>query len=214
MRRFQILFCSVLLITSGGCASYTAKPVPVPEFGAMPVRYMERDMRIGVDPYIEIERQAAVFDVDLGKCRVLPIQLLVQNQGQRAVWVRSTDVRLNFADGTQLSPIDVFTVGRCGSPGTVGEQPSPVTPPTQPMWGLGPQAGALAGLVGAAVGATSLAIAEGSARDPRTADLQRKELRGSLLRQNNSTNGFIFFISHWTSSYLRMPSWSSNCTTL
>jgi hypothetical protein len=114
---WQILICSVFLITSGGCASYTAKPVPVPEFGAMPARYMERDIRIGVDPYIEAERQAAVFDIDLGKCRVLPIQLLVQNQGKRALWVRSTEVRLDFADGTQLRPIDVFTVGRCGSAG-------------------------------------------------------------------------------------------------
>jgi hypothetical protein len=154
---------------------------------------MERDIRIGVDPYIETERQAAVFDIDLGKCRVLPIQLLVQNQGQRALWVRSTEVRLDFTDGTQLRPIDVFAVGRCESAGAAGEQPSLITPPTQPMWGLGPQAGAVSGLVGAAVGVTSFAIAEGSVRDPRTADLQRKELRGALLRQNDSTNGFIFF---------------------
>jgi hypothetical protein len=61
------------------------------------------------------------------------------------------------------------------------------------MWGLGPQAGSLAGLIGAAVGLASYASAESGARDPRVANYQRNELRGALLRQHDSTHGFVFF---------------------
>ena len=193
IRRLGILICSVLLAVSSGCASNAAKPVPLPEFSAMPARCTQGDVQLGGDAYAQSDRQAAVFDAELGKCGVLPIQLVVQNMGQRAVWVRSTEVRLDFADGTELSPIDVFTVGRCGSALAAGEQPPPIVAPTHPMWGLGPQAGSMAGLIGAAVGVTSLAAAEAGAKDPRVAHYQRIELRGALLRQHESTHGFIFF---------------------
>jgi hypothetical protein len=51
----------------------------------------------------------------------------------------------------------------------------------------------MAGLIGAAVGVASLAAAEAGAKDPRIAHYQRIELRGALLRQHESTHGFIFF---------------------
>ncbi len=188
-----MLVFMVLLIISGGCASYTAKRMPAPQFSAMAVRYTEGDIRIGADPYLDADRQTAAFDVDLSKCGVLPIQLFVQNQGERALWVRPTEVKLDFADGTQISPIDVFTVGRCGKVGPGGEQASLITPPTQPMYGLGPQAGAAAGLFGVLIGVTSLAVAETGARDPRVVNYRENELRGALLRKNDSTHGFVFF---------------------
>ena len=55
------------------------------------------------------------------------------------------------------------------------------------------QAGSMVGLIGAAVGVASLAAAEAGVKDPRIAHYQRIELRGALLRQHESTHGFIFF---------------------
>ena len=98
----------------------------------MPVRYVERDIRIGVDPYIEIKRQAAVFDVDLSKCRVLPIQAACAESRATSGLGPLYRSKVGFRRWYPISPIDVFTVGSCGSAGAVGEQPSLATPPTQP----------------------------------------------------------------------------------
>jgi hypothetical protein len=191
-RAIKTFLIAVLLTASVGCASHAVNRM-APEFGAMPIRSVEGNIHVAADPYIEAERQTSLFEADLGKCGVLPVRVMVRNAGERAVWLRCTEVTLELQDGKRLAALDVFTLGRCGSTQAAGEQPSLVTPPTQPMWGLGPQAGSLAGLIGAAAGLAGYAAAESGARDPRVANYQRNELRGALLRKNDATHGFVFF---------------------
>ncbi len=187
------LFCSVFFAVSSGCSSYTPKPLPTVEFSSIPVQYTEGDIQLGAEVYVQLDRQTAVFDAELSKCSVLPVRVLVRNLGQRAVWVRSTDVELDLPDGPQLTPIDVFTVGRCGETLARGEPPTPIIAPPAPLWGLGPQVGAVSGLIGATIGLGSLAVAEASVNNPRIAHYQKIELRAAVLRQNESTHGFVFF---------------------
>ena len=187
---FRLILCITFVIFLG-CASYTT--IPAPEMTAMPMRHATDAILMGIDPWSEKERQAIAFHADLSERGVLPIQLLVQNKGTKAYWVRPTEMTLEFSDGTQVRPIDVFTVAYLLSNKADIEESTILTPRPEPMWGLGPQAGAAAAFGAIVIGAGSFAIAELSARDPRLPDYMAKELKGSVLTENQAIHGFIFF---------------------
>src|SRR5262245_55640592 len=114
-----ILRCLVLalsfLIVFSGCStyshpSYSGRPVPVPKIETMPIWRTEGLVTVGVDPYIQLDRQKEVFDDDLEKAKILPIYLLVRNSGERPLSLRHADIKLEFPNGLQSLLDDSETV--------------------------------------------------------------------------------------------------------
>src|SRR5262245_60523799 len=108
--RYLALALSVLMVS--GCATYSGRPVIVPKIEAMPVWRTEGPVTVGVDPYVQVERQKEVFDDDLVKAGVLPIYLLVRNSGERRLSLRHADIKLEFPNGLQCLLDDSETVLR------------------------------------------------------------------------------------------------------
>ncbi len=107
-RRHTLVRYAVILMMAAGCASrttYTASLTPIPPSETMPVWRTERALAVGVDPYVQPERQQAVFDAKLHERGVLPIELFTQNQGDRVLRLDHGNIALEFPDGTQRHPL-------------------------------------------------------------------------------------------------------------
>jgi hypothetical protein len=104
--------------------------VPTPE--KMPFEASLKGLLIGVDPVVEQDRQKDLFDADFESVGVVPLLVSVVNQGDSPLLIRSSDMRLEFADGTQLSSIGAYAVLskleqnlRWGSSGITQSRPLP-----------------------------------------------------------------------------------------
>ncbi len=95
---------SVALAACAASVEYSAKPVPVPIAGAMPGWVTERGVAVGADPYGQLERQT-FFGLRLRGMGVLPVQLLIRNDGDRGVLVRPYEIALRLPDGHALAPV-------------------------------------------------------------------------------------------------------------
>ena len=168
-RTLAVLVVTVLL---SGCASYTPSLAPVPQ-PTVKQWVVEGTVAVAADPYVEPERQRAVFDAELGKAGVIAVQVVAENRADRAVLLRPSDMILEFPDGSQLSPSGVTTVVN-----KVGESGSVVG------------AALACGLVGAIVASN----AEEEARSARTGDYRDKAFKETTLGENDSAHGFVFFV--------------------
>lgn len=174
-----------VLIVSASCASYTARPMPVPKLEAMAVRQTERSISIGVDPFLDSERQKEVFGDHLPEQGVLPIQVFVQNQGNKPILLHATAV-LVLPDETAITHKlpGVPSYGPppqrsefCENVGLFGG----VMPGPQLLFLLG------CGIFGAArEGNYQYEVA-------RWEDYLSKELKSATLAKEISTHGFVFF---------------------
>jgi len=95
---------ALVLISVAGCSSFTPGAAPVPKPSSMPVWRVEGFVGVGADPYVQAERQNAVFDAELNEVGVLPIQVFIQNHGDRPVVIRSSDMRLVLPSGRTVDP--------------------------------------------------------------------------------------------------------------
>lgn len=172
MRRCLALSILVLGFIDG-CASYKPSSAPVPEAGAMPAWRTEGIAAAGADPYVQPDRQKGVFDADLNDAGVLPIQLLVQNEGDRGMLVRPSDIRLVLPDGRQIGPV--------GTAAVVAK----LEKPSMHFWPT-----FFLGLPGALVSMS----ASDKARGDRQGDYRSKEFRDATLRKGQSAHGFVYFI--------------------
>jgi hypothetical protein len=50
-----------------GCASYQAKPAPMPVPEIMPYSYSDNYLEVYADPYLQLNRQTEYFDAELTK---------------------------------------------------------------------------------------------------------------------------------------------------
>lgn len=156
-----------------GCASYSPTSAPVPKAVTMPVAKTEGSLVIGADPHVQPDRQKAVFDGDLSEAGILPIQIWLENQGERRLLVRRTDMMLVLPSGQQLSPAGASAA-------------------SSRMESIG-------GVVGATIafgiiGYLAASSAEEKARTARQVDFRNKELRDVAIGKGESTHGFVFFI--------------------
>lgn len=98
----------LLLIQLAGCAAsveYIVRPVPVPTAYDVPHRASKHSVAVGVDPYMESDRQKAFFGLRLGQMGVLPVQLLIRNQRNIATLVRPYEVALLLSDSRAVMPV-------------------------------------------------------------------------------------------------------------
>jgi hypothetical protein len=188
--RYLALAMSILMVFSG-CStfSYSGRPVTVPKIETMPVWRTEGPVTIGVDPYIETDRQKEVFDDDLKKVGVLPIYLLVRNNSDRPLSLRradtNLDITLELPDGQKTWLMNTEAVLPTATPRAAnGHSDSKnvisgmlLLFPLIPLF--------IAGFV-----------AEKKADAARLADYKEKEFKNVKLNKDESTHGFVFFFPY------------------
>jgi hypothetical protein len=172
MNRTLALSIFVLVFITG-CASYKPSSAPVPEIGTMPACRTEGTITVGADPYVQPDRLKAVFDADLNKVGVLPIQVLVRNTGDRSVLVQKAFMLLVLPDGRQLCS--------AGATAVVAKLEKPSSH-FWPTFFLG---------IPGAVGAQA---ADDKARANRMADYRSKEFQDVTLGKDQFMHGFVYFI--------------------
>lgn len=162
-----------IVVPLTGCASYAPTSAPIPKGSDMAVWATEGDLEVGVDPYVQKDRQKAVFDADLSGEGVLPIQIYVKNRGDRALLVRRSDMALVFPDGGEIRPAGATAV-------------------SAKMESIGGVVGATLafGLIGFLVSSS----AKDKAQAARLADYQSKEFQDSTLLKDDAAHGFVYFI--------------------
>ncbi len=163
-----------MLTLAAGCASYEARLAPIATLPAMPAQRSEGAVSAGADPYWQRDRQTMVFDADLASEATLPVQVVVQNHGERTLLVRPSDITLTLPSGTQLGP---------SSPGSVAAK---VAKPSTGFWPT-----FFFGLAGAFAAAS----ANDRASADRVADYRSKELPESRLARDASAQGCGYFVS-------------------
>ena len=192
MRRY-LASCLSVLIVFPGCASYTARPAPAPKIVAMPFSRIENSVMVAVDPYIQPDRQMEVFDADLKKSGVFPLYLLVENRGDRELYVQRSTIVLEVPDGRQISPVQSEKVARelerkptagggGGGGGGVGGGPGGA-------FGL-----VVIGLILLAIDYLAVKPAEKKANEARIADYMNKDFHDVVLSKNALAHGFVYFM--------------------
>lgn len=175
MRHRLTVVVPLVLVISGGCASYEATLAPIPKAETMPARIVEGPVSVSADPFVEEERQTAVFHGDMDDKGVLPIQVVVQNQGERPLLIRGSDMLLVLENGTQISSSGVTAVAdKFQDADNRGQIPASLA----------------FGIIGAVVSQS----ATGEAKANRRADYKSKRFPDVTLGKNESAHGFSYFI--------------------
>jgi hypothetical protein len=164
----------LIIVVIGGCASYspTAKPT-IPKELTTSESQNGMVAEVGADAYVQADRQKAVFDTDFNKVGVIPVQILVKNQGERQILVRPSDMKLVLADGIQI-----------GSAGNA-EVMSKLEKGASTFW--------MTFFLGIP-GAIAATAADANARGSRQTDYQAKAFEDTMLAKGDSVIGFVFFI--------------------
>jgi hypothetical protein len=92
-----------------GTFDYTPKTVPIPAMESAAVSREDQGLQVGVTPYVEAEKTRQIFDADLKKARILALQVLVRNNGQRRMTLRTDDFILHLPAGkayTRAAAVD------------------------------------------------------------------------------------------------------------
>ncbi len=190
---------TVALLLSAGCSSpqakstirpYTAVSAPLPSAEAIPLWQTTGPLRVGVDPYFEPTRQRSVFDADFHARGILPLLVVIHNQGTEPLHLRRSAITLTLPDTTERHPLPVATV--------VGPPPAKFTQGEDSVDIEG--TGLTAAVVATVFVAASLAgqPAEQTQRrswEARVADYEAKILRNTIVAPNTSIHGFVFFTS-------------------
>lgn len=172
MRRALSVTLAALLAV-GGCASYTPTSAPVPDPAAMAARGEAGDMSVAADPWVDRERQKAVFDADFHDKRVLAIHVHVKNAAARRLLVRKSDMTLLLPGGRQLAPASASAVAaKLESSGEVIGWTV--------AFGI--------------IGFLAASSADDKARAARLQDYRQKELQDATLGQGAAAHGFVYFI--------------------
>lgn len=166
------VLCVTVLLS--GCVSYTVKPAPSAAVEAMPAVHRDGPLLIGIDPYLDVERQRDVFDERLKNKGILAIHVALQNRAGGRLTVRRDDMRLEFPDGHTLVPADGAAVASRFK-GGVGDDIGPAF-----AFGI--------------VGAVAAIHARTEANEARTTDYQAKELGTVTLEHGESKDGFVYFM--------------------
>jgi hypothetical protein len=188
MRRYLALALSLLMVSGCSTMSYSGRPVPVPKIEAMPVWRTEGPVTVGVDPYVQQDRQREFFDADLRKVSVLPIYLLIKNNGDRPLRLRRADTNLDIT----LEPL----IGQktwLMNPEAVLQLLYPHTSGRGDSFDISAQD--LGGVITLFLLPLIIAGTKGaeSAAAARLADYKEKEFKNVKLNKDESTHGFVFF---------------------
>ena len=170
----SMALCTTILFVFMGCVLYSPTANPVPKIETMPVSRSADLVTVGADPFVQKDRQKAVFNAELDDVGVLPIQVLVRNDGDRILWVRPSDITLTLPDGNQIHSSRAAAVTALKDTGS------------------GEVVGGL--ILFGAVGAIGASSSREQVRSARLKDYQSKEFPDVTLNKNEWAHGFVFFI--------------------
>jgi hypothetical protein len=139
----------------------------------MPAWRSQGPVAIGADPYVDLERQKAIFGGNLNKAEVFAIQLFVINQGDNELMVRASEITLIL-------------------PGEIEITQAGATAAAERMEAKGEVVAATicCGIPGFLVAAD----AADKRRHARSEDFRQKEFRQVSLEPGDSSHGFLYFI--------------------
>ncbi len=173
----------VAVLTLASCASYTSMPAPIPKAGDMPAWRTEGPVAVGADPYVELDRQAAVFNANFNTAGILAVHILVKNVGAARLQINRPDIRLTLPDASQVPPaLKTAVWERVRLRGSTALNLQPVLTP-----------GTLA-YAGAGLAMIPGAVAEAQDAESRVEDYRRKEFKDVVLPKGMSAHGFVYFI--------------------
>lgn len=172
LHRLILVAWAVVLLAA--CAAYKGVPARLVVPDAMPASTAGAPLFLAADPYGDKGRQKAVFDADLTDKRVVAIDVLLENRGERELALRRASIALELADGTVIPAAQALNVvAKLGSSGD------------SIAWGLG------FGIIGFAVASSR----EQEEQSARRADYQSKEFPPETkLAKGESVRGFVYFM--------------------
>ncbi len=175
-----------------GCASYEAKDVAQAKLEAMPHSLNESRLAIGVDPFVQREREEQIFAADLLSAAVLPIRVMVKNNGDSPVRIEADNFKLVLAKEHMVSPRSAVEVAQLFAPKQgVGDYAS------TGVGALGGLAGPIGSIAGRLFGAVSSGVFDQyrtEALQSRQQDYVRKEFKSVNLVKGEFAQGFLFFV--------------------
>lgn len=195
--RYVLALLTLILLLSTGCNSprpYTAVSAPLPSAEGIPLWQTAGPLRVGVAPYLEPERQRLVFDEDFRARGILPLLVVVHNQGTEPIHLQRGALSLTLPDSTERHPLPVATgIGtspvRSSQGGTSGE----ITDSGDPhklataAW--------LTTMMAAGVAAQRAEETQRRAWAARGADYEAKMLANTIVDPGARIHGFVFFTS-------------------
>ncbi len=92
----------LITILVSACASYQAKPLAPPLPEAMPHSYSDTYVNFHADPCVNFDRQMELFDADLTKMGVIPIEVFVSSKSDRLFTLPPAYTWLELSDGTKI----------------------------------------------------------------------------------------------------------------
>ena len=169
--RCAAIICATLMAVS--CASYTPQPPTLLRFQSTAVRGEHLGFGVGVSPHLDPQRNQEVFQADLKRAGILPLQIVVRNHSTNAVAISRQSFRLRYADGAEQLPAapDEVAAQLESSAGVIG-------------WTLA------FGLTGFLASSAQ----QGEAERARRADLRNKELWDVTLKPGDTVQGFVFYL--------------------
>ena len=213
-KKYILPIFGVLFLFFISCASsYKAKPLPIRHPSAFPNAVLVADSTIGTKAFVDVEEAKEAFGFDVRSAGMLPVQVVVDNQGQKGLSIIAGQTFLQDTKGN-LWPVlsDAFAYERV----TKYAQ-------TKKIFQEGAYAGVLSGAAGAIIGAAigivtgeNVASAAGKgaaagaaagatfgglggyasgnqARREVMQDFEDKNLQNKILHANSLSYGFIFF---------------------
>ena len=187
MRHALALVVGVLLL-SLGCSKrntyYSTMSTPTPPVETMPLWNTTGPLRVGVDPYLEPDRQRTLFDADFRERGILPLLVVIHNQGTEPLRLRRSAITLSFPDATERQPLPVATV--VGKPPKFTPREQTTHPDDHPA-------------VFAVIATIGLAHepanqARRRAWEARRADYEAKMFPDTIATPDAKVHGFVFFI--------------------
>ncbi len=92
----------LITVVLSGCASYEAKPLSIPGPEAMQYTHSNPYLEFHAEPCLKVDRQMELFDADLAKMGVLPIQVFVSSKSDRLFTLPAAYTWLELSDGTKI----------------------------------------------------------------------------------------------------------------
>jgi hypothetical protein len=103
MKSLYGFFCILLLGTTLAAADYQIKSVKILPIESYPARASKGSVIVAADPYSTDEKSFSAFDVkDLNSQGYFPIHIVIRNDSQALLTIRTREVVLITASGQQL----------------------------------------------------------------------------------------------------------------
>jgi hypothetical protein len=141
----------------------------------MPALQTQANVSVGADVYSQPDRQRTYFRVSFQKANMVPIQVHINNRGDKPISVRPAEICLETSEGAWNSPLSSRAAAE-----KVLERAK----------GAGIALGAV---LGGVIGLVTQAYAAEEAEKKLIEELQQKELKAATLGKGESVHGFLYY---------------------